>query len=166
MTKIGIWYLQHQIHTLILLTNSIASPKSTAFFSGRVILYPLGKKVLNPKSKSSYPLNNSLTLAMTPLVSTLKKQQNTPIKTKHISCCKTRKTKNGRDKKGIYLPLSFKVLHDFKESVILVFLVLKHIFDSFEVAQGVTCCQPSSHVSSSTNRQRLAISAITQTYLK
>lgn len=66
--------------TFILLTKSIASSNSTVFFAGassslRVISYPLGKKVLNPKIRLLCPLNNSFTLAITPAVSSLQKKE-------------------------------------------------------------------------------------------
>lgn len=86
------------LFTFILFTKFIASSNSTGFFGigsssgGRVISYPLGKKVLNPRIRSRCPLNSSFTLNITPLVSILQKWK-TPYNEKPSRFYRTREDK-------------------------------------------------------------------------
>lgn len=63
---------QPMFYTFILFTKLMASTKSTGFFSScSLIAKPLGKKVLNPRISSGYPLKRVFTRIITPFVSIL-----------------------------------------------------------------------------------------------
>lgn len=116
--------------TLILFTKLIASSNSTGFFtggcsssSGRVISYPFGKKVLNPRIRSRWPLNNCFTLAMTPAVSVLQSQHIA----KKILKFTTKNLIYHIMKHIICKPLSLKIFHDFKKLIVFFPLVLKYV---------------------------------------
>lgn len=118
---------QRLCHTFILFTKRIASSNSTGFFSsGSLISYPFGRKVLNPRIRSRCPLNNSLTLIITPVVSILQSTERHRIKKSRQTKREIKRVENPKIEN--FQPLALEILHDFKKFIVFLPLILKYIF--------------------------------------
>ncbi len=98
------------------------------FSSPHSILYPGGRKVLNPWMRLGWPANRSDTRLMTPGVSILVE-------------CQPRQTQPGSTR-AVHLRLALEVLHDVEKAVVHVGLVVELHLHLVEVAEGILVCFP------------------------